>query len=328
MVDFDGNLVPGYWTGNNIDSSGGFEPTGVQLYEVYYHHTDILGCYNNDTLVLNVIDPTNADAGADLQECVDAGTIQFVGSPIGGIWSDDGIAANGEFTPTVQDTLDFVYSYGTGNCLTRDTVNLIVNPLPTVNVMADFGVCIDDTIQVLSANVSGGIWSGNGITDANGDFPSVAGVGIHKINYLYIDSNACENSDSLFITVNGLPVVVAPNDTNICDLPAPANFDGSPTGGTWVGQHIDINGLFTPNGSGVFELYYEYFDANNCYNIDTMSLTVDVPQIADAGLDIQACEDTGLIQLIGLPLGAGTWDGTGVCYQMEIMMLLLLIQLI
>ena len=46
MVDFDGNLVPGYWTGNNIDSSGGFEPTGVQLYEIYYHHTDILGCYN------------------------------------------------------------------------------------------------------------------------------------------------------------------------------------------------------------------------------------------------------------------------------------------
>ena len=313
VVDFDGNLVPGYWTGNNIDSSGGFEPTGVQLYEIYYHHTDILGCYNKDTLIINVIDPTNADAGADLQECVDAGTIQFVGSPIGGVWSDNGISISGDFTPTVQDTLDFVYSYGTGNCLTRDTVNLIVNPLPTVNVMADFSVCIDDTIQVLSANVSGGIWSGNGITDANGDFtPSVAGVGIHKINYLYIDSNACENSDSVFITVNGLPIVAAPNDTNICDLPALVNFDGSPLGGTWVGQHIDMNGLYTPNGSGVFELYYEYFDANSCYNIDTMILTVDVPQIADAGFDIQACEDTGLIQLVGLPLGVGTWVGTGV----------------
>ena len=155
IVDFDGNLVPGYWTGNNIDSSGGFEPTGVQLYEIYYHHTDVLGCYNKDTLSINVIDPTNADAGTDLQECVDAGTIQFVGSPVGGVWSDNGISINGDFTPTVQDTLDFVYSYGTGNCLTRDTVNLIVNPLPTVNALADFSVCIDDTIQVLTANVSG-----------------------------------------------------------------------------------------------------------------------------------------------------------------------------
>ncbi|GIR57430.1 MAG: hypothetical protein CM15mP65_00110 [Crocinitomicaceae bacterium] len=34
-------------------------------------------------------------------------------------------------------------------------MNLIVNPLPTVNALADFSVCIDDTIQVLTANVSG-----------------------------------------------------------------------------------------------------------------------------------------------------------------------------
>ena len=38
------------------------------------------------------------------------------------------------------------------------------------------------------------------------------------------------------------------------------------------------------------------------------------PQIADAGNDIQACVDTGLIQLIGLPNGAGTWSGNGVTF--------------
>ena len=48
--------------------------------------------------------------------------------------------------------------------------------------------------------------------------------------------------------------------------------------------------------------------------IDTMELTVVAPQIADAGLDIQACVDTGLIQLTGLPNGAGTWDGNGVTF--------------
>ena len=58
-----------------------------------------------------------------------------------------------------------------------------------------------------------------------------------------------------------------------------------------------------------------------------MILTVDVPQIADAGFDIQACEDTGLIQLVGLPLGVGTWDGTGVAVN-GITLLIVLIQLI
>ena len=38
------------------------------------------------------------------------------------------------------------------------------------------------------------------------------------------------------------------------------------------------------------------------------------PQIADAGNDIQACVDTGLIQLIGLPVGAGSWSGNGVTF--------------
>ena len=66
---FDANLIPGYWTGSNVDSSGGFEPNGVSIYNLYYHHTDANGCYNNDTLQINVIDPTNADAGIDQQMC-------------------------------------------------------------------------------------------------------------------------------------------------------------------------------------------------------------------------------------------------------------------
>ena len=72
VVDFDGNFTPGYWTGNNIDSAGGFEPNGTGLYDIYYHHTDLNGCYNNDTLQINVIDPTNAVAGTDFQACIDS----------------------------------------------------------------------------------------------------------------------------------------------------------------------------------------------------------------------------------------------------------------
>ena len=87
VVDFNGNFTPGYWTGNSVDSSGGFEPNGTGLYNLYYHHTDLNGCYNNDTLQINVIDPTNAIAGNDFQACIDSGAIQLNGLPIGGIWT-------------------------------------------------------------------------------------------------------------------------------------------------------------------------------------------------------------------------------------------------
>ena len=307
-VDFNGNFTPGYWTGNNVDSSGGFEPNGIGLYDLYYHHTDLNGCYNNDTLQINVIDPTNAIAGNDFQACIDSGAIQLNGLPIGGIWTGSSaitgisVSGGGIYTTSMIDTLDLVYSYGVGNCLTRDTVNLIVNPLPNLDVGLDFEVCIDDTIQVLNPNLSGGTWTGNGITDPLKDFnPSVAGPGIHELVYYYKDSNTCDITDTLNITVHALPTVTVPNDTSICDLPATVTFDATPIGGNWLDSNINNSGVYSPDGVGVFDIYYEFTDLNSCYNIDTFELTVVAPQIADAGNDIQACVDTGLIQLIGLP---------------------------
>jgi len=321
VVDFDGNFIPGYWTGNSIDSSGGFEPNGIGLYDLYYHHTDLNGCYNNDTIQINVIDPTNAIVGNDFQACIDSGAIQLNGLPIGGVWTGTSaitgisVSGGGIYTTSMIDTLDLVYSYGVGNCLTRDTVNLIVNPLPNLDVGLDFEVCIDDTIQVLNPNLSGGTWTGIGITDPLKDFnPSVAGPGIHELVYYYKDSNTCDITDTLNITVYALPIVSVPNDTSICDLPATVTFNATPLGGNWLDSNMNNAGVYNPDGVGVFEIYYEFTDINTCYNIDTFELTVVAPQISDAGLDIQACIDTGLIQLIGLPLGAGTWNGSGVTF--------------
>ena len=313
IVDFDGNFIPGYWTGSHTDSAGGFEPDGIGLYNLYYHHTDLNGCYNNDTLNINVIDPTNAIAGTDKQVCIDSGLIQFNGLPVGGVWSGSGISSGGQFTTSVQDTIDLVYSYGTGNCLTRDTFNLIINPLPNLDAGTDFEVCIDDTIQLLNPNLTGGSWSGTGISNSNGDFnPSLAGEGNHVLYYYYKDSNTCDIIDSIKATVYALPLVIAPEDTSICNLPVSVTFNGFPDGGNWLDSNITITGEYSPDGAGVFDLYYEYTDSNSCYNIDTISLTVTIPLIANARQDIQACVDTGLIQLIGLPLGAGNWFGNGI----------------
>ena len=98
----------------------------------------------------------------------------------------------------------------------------------------------------------------------------------------------------------------------ICDLPVDVTLNASPISGNWIDSNITNNGIYSPDGSGTFKLYYEFTDVNTCYNIDSMILTVNPPQIADAGLDIQACADTGLIMLNGLPPAAGSWYGSGV----------------
>ncbi|GIR57432.1 MAG: hypothetical protein CM15mP65_00130 [Crocinitomicaceae bacterium] len=40
------------------------------------------------------------------------------------------------------DTVDLAYNIGTGNCFTTDTMNILIHPLPVVDVDSDFEICI------------------------------------------------------------------------------------------------------------------------------------------------------------------------------------------
>ena len=314
-VGYVGNPLGGYWTGAGMDSSGLFMPFSVGTFDVYYHYTDVNGCYNEDTLGITVDPTVYADAGLDFEVCIDSGTISLSGLPSSGVWSGGSISPQGDYTTSVVDTIDFVFTYGAGNCLTKDTMELVINPLPVVDAGLDFAVCVDDTIQVLIGNPLGGSWSGTGITNASGDFnPTLAGLGTHTLTYYYLDSNGCDQTDTRDITVNGLPYVDAGLDTNICDQLIGVGYVGNPLGGYWTGAGMDSSGLFMPFSVGTFDVYYHYTDVNGCYNEDTLGITVDPTVYADAGLDFEVCIDSGTISLSGLP-SSGVWSGGSISPQ-------------
>ena len=299
-VDFNGSPSGGIWVGSKIDNAGLFLPNGIVQDTAIYQYTDVFGCYNEDTLLIDVQATVLANAGIDFEKCVSETQIPLNGLPLGGYWNHVNINSQ-IFTVTQPDTLDLVYFYGSGNCLNNDTMNLVINPLPIVDIGNDFESCIDDADVLLVPSVLGGTWTGNGITNPNGTFtPSNAGVGIHNLNYFFRDTNTCETTESIQATVYSLPVVSTQIDTVICNLPVDVNLNASPIGGNWIDSNITNNGIYSPDGAGTFKLYYEFTDVNTCYNIDSMILTVNPPQTADAGMDIQACADTGLIMLLSL----------------------------
>ncbi|MDA8670201.1 PKD domain-containing protein [Flavobacteriales bacterium] len=311
-VDFNGSPSGGIWVGSKIDNAGLFLPNGINQDTAIYQYTDVFGCYNEDTLLIDVQSTVLANAGIDFEKCVSETQIPLNGLPLGGYWNHVNINSQ-IFNVTQSDTLDLVYFYGSGNCLNNDTMNLVINPLPIVDPGNDFESCIDDADELLVPSVLGGTWSGNGITDPNGTFtPSTAGVGVHNLNYFFRDTNTCEITVPLQATVYALPIVLTQVDTVICDLPVDVALNASPSGGNWIDSNITNNGIYSPDGTGTFKIYYDYTDVNTCYNIDSMILTVNPAQISDAGPDIQACADTGLIMLNGLPPAAGNWFGSGV----------------
>ena len=191
-VQFNGTPAGGTWSGPNMNPTGEFDPNGVGIFDAIYSFTDANGCTNTDTVSIEVIDPTNADAGGDLEVCVDTGTVQLTGAPIGGTWSGPGISPTGIYTVTTDGDFELIYSYGSGNCLTSDTVVVTVHPLPSVNAGSDLEFCIDDGMQLVTGAPAGGTWSGVGLTTASGDFdPLLAGVGTHTLYYSYTNSNFC-----------------------------------------------------------------------------------------------------------------------------------------
>ena len=182
-VDFNGSPSGGIWVGSKIDNAGLFLPNGIVQDTAIYQYTDVFGCYNEDTLLIDVQATVLANAGIDFEKCVSETQIPLNGLPLGGYWNHMNINAQ-IFTVTQPDTLDLVYFYGSGNCLNNDTMNLVINPLPIVDIGNDFESCIDDADVLLVPSVLGGTWTGNGITNQNGTFtPSNAGVGIHNLNY-------------------------------------------------------------------------------------------------------------------------------------------------
>ena len=167
-------------------------------------------------------------------------------------------------------------------------------------------VCPEDT-AFLFGSISGAIppytfsWNSNFLSDQTILNPFYDMNGSRVFTLTATDDFGCVNSNSVSITQFNSPNVVTQIDTVICDLPVNVTLNATPTGGNWIDTNITNNGIYSPDGVGTFKLYYEYTDFNTCYNIDSMLLTVNPAQIADAGSDIVACADTGLIILNGLP---------------------------
>lgn len=300
----------GTWTGTNVTPGGVFTPSGTGSFPLVYSFTNGNGCTNTDTIVITVVNPTPAFAGPDSSRCFGAGNITLVGTPAGGTWSGPGITAAGVFTPNVVGTHALVYTFGTGTCLSRDTMLMTVNPLPVVDAGPNFTRCIDAGIQTLNGTPPGGTWAGTGITNPAGEFtPSVAGTGSKILIYSFTDSNGCTATDNLLVTVHPLPIVNAGPDTTACDQPNPFQLSYSPAGGTWTGTNVTSAGLFTPNGTGTFLLTYTFTTANGCTNSDTRTVTIISPTQPDAGPDFAVCIDAPNVTLSPTPTG-GTWNGS------------------
>ena len=315
------NLSGGTWSGTGIDNSGLFNPTGLSAgtYTLTYTYQDSNSCEGSDQINITIVDkPVVNIIETDFSLCIDANPILLTTNLSGGTWSGTGIDNSGLFNPTglSSGTYTLTYTYQDSNsCEGSDQINITIVDKPIVNIIeTDFSLCIDANPVLLTTNLSGGTWSGTGIDNSGLFNPTGLSSGTYVITYTYQDSNSCEDSDQINITIVDKPVVnIIESDFSLCVDASPVLLTTNLSGGTWSGTGIDNSGLFNPTGlsSGTYTLTYTYQDSNSCEGSDQINITiVDKPVVNIIETDFSLCVDASPV-VLSTNVSGGTWSGTG-----------------
>lgn len=321
------NILTGYspaggnWSGAGVTTGGVFTPSGVGNFILTYSFTS-LNCTSTDTITVTVVAPQTANAGAGFNTCLNAGTHTLTGyTPSGGTWTGAGITGN-VFNPVTAGVGSHIltYSFGTGTCLSTDTITVTVNSAPVVTVNSAL-FCAGDSATLTASGANTYVWTPSlGLSATAGT--SVVAHPTTSTNYIVtgtVTATGCSAIDSSIITVHPLPVVNAGANTTLCNQPIPHTLTGfSPTSGgsggagVWSGSGVTAAGVYTPYAVVSDVLTYTFTDGNSCVNSDTVTITVVTPQVANAGANDTLCINDGLFTLTGFSPLTATWSGNGI----------------
>lgn len=239
----------------------------------------------------------------------------------------------GSVTLTLESTTN-------GNCLAvTDDVLITFTPTPIVNAGPNLTACANNPNVNLGGsiqNATGGIWSGgagsyfSGSTDLNAVYTPTSGeisAGTVNLTLSSTGNGSCSPSnDIVSITITDSPTVNAGNNQTLCGNNADITLNGSvllASGGIWSGglgvftpSNNSLNAVYSPSAteiaSGSITLTLTSTGNGSC-NSETDQMTVNFTPAptADAGLDINVCEnntDANLAGIISVATG-GIWSG-------------------
>ena len=248
------------WSGG-ISNNSSFVPDSSQTAIV--NVTDNNGCVNTDSVQVNVNSLPLVFAGNDTSICyLDTISLNGFGNSTSYTWNNS-VINSVLFSP--DSSLEYIVStIDSNSCINTDTINVEVIIVP-INAGFDLELCYGDSIT-LNGYGPNPVWS-QGILNGVVFIPDSSSDYILTVS----DSNGCFRYDTLNMTVNSLPIVIAPEDTVVClgDEIQLFGFGAE----TYEWNYGFFNGeLFYPETSGNYIVIGT--DPNRCENTDTMYIEI------------------------------------------------------
>jgi gliding motility-associated-like protein len=242
--------------------------------------TDANGCKARDTAEVTVKSSLTVNLGDDKAICLGDAPVTFdaVLPGMNYVWS------NGETTQTITTSSAGTYIVtvddGSG-CSGKDTVELVVNALPLVDLGADKSICLGDPMVTFDAGAGYASygWSNNSAVRNI----TVGGAGLYSVEV--IDINGCIAKDTVELIVNNLPVVDLGADRNICPGMTTTFDAGSFATYAWNNNTSNQTNTVSTQGNVIVNVA----DANGCKDADTAYVSISNSLTIQLGDDKEIC---------------------------------------
>jgi gliding motility-associated-like protein len=263
-----------------------------------------------DSLVMEVYPRSRIQA--DTSICIAEDPITLYNGEGQGTWAGPGITNSslGNFNPAAAGVglKKILFTYP-GKC--TDTVNLMVTPLPTVNLSLPQAVyCFNDTQILLNFNPKGGEFSGNGLVDSFFN-PALAGEGTYQLSYTFGEGK-CKSTAYFTVTVAPPLKVVLTADKDSACMGQTIRLTATPSGGdfnnyktTWWNGITNTNEIFT-TVNGTIQAFIQLTDGCSEPASDTLEIFVQPPvKLSFVTSDVKCFGDSATVKV--MPEGNGPW---------------------
>ncbi len=306
----------GIQAGDSGQIKGLFVPSdaGAGLHMIEFRFCDV-----NDTIWIEVKECVSCEVELDdVQPELCIGVDSIALDPIvllgngPGVWSIDSIPTTSGVDAVLVEQSDtsfnalnlstkegeykLIYTVTGIGSTCKDSIYIVVNPLPKPDLGNDTSICKNDPSIVFDAgNWDTYLWNYNNeitrtiSTDIEGEY-------LVEVT----DIKGCKGSDTVLLKVNELPVPYIENDT-ICEGDSAITFDvGIYDAYSWDYQNGTGSSIKTTI-AGDYKV--EVTDSNGCVEDTVVTLIVNPKPVVDLGVDKTICKGDAPVTF-----DAGTWD--------------------
>ena len=263
------------WNTGGINQILSTSETGIYGVEV----TTDLGCIGSDSMEVKIQDLPVVNLGDDQKIC-DGEPFELDAENTGSNyrWS------TGESSQKIALTTSGVYSVEVTDdigCLGTDEMELIVNPMPSINLGNDTTICFGESVTLDAQNLGFNYsWSTSELTQ-------IIKVKTTKtVTVEVFDEIGCSDEDEINIIVNDLPIVDLGVDQKICDGQS-VQLDAENPGLNYNWSNGENTQQITIDASGTYSV--DVTDDIGCLGTDEIELIVNPMPVVNLGNDTAIC---------------------------------------